>query len=218
LKKADDSLQEIGSGIAMQRTFLLRRYQLGVLLGLWLSLLFWLLFLLTNHKMTPGESPSNTANWPEQSHLVLAPEVPTLLFFAHPQCPCTRASLSSLRIVMSKFAGRVKVYTLFYEPKGAEASWLQTDTVNVARELAGLDVLADQEGAEAKLFDAQTSGQVLLFSTKGELLFQGGITPSRGHNGDNPQLDALLSLLKAEELPEKVVKGPVFGCPLQEEP
>ena len=46
-------------------------------------------------------------------------------------------------------------------------------------------MLRDDDGAEARRFGAETSGQTLLYDARGALAFSGGITGARGHAGDN---------------------------------
>ncbi len=56
-------------------------------------------------------------------------------------------------------------------------------------------MLRDDDGAEAKRFGAETSGQTLLYDERGTLAFSGGITGSRGHAGDNAGRASLLALI-----------------------
>src|SRR5713101_1730239 len=49
---------------------------------------------------TPGRAGSPHANWPATCRLSLDCNRPTLLMFAHPRCPCTRASLGELELLM----------------------------------------------------------------------------------------------------------------------
>src|SRR5689334_12153127 len=42
---------------------------------------------------TPGPSPSPTREWPDASRVHLASDRFTLVLFAHPHCPCTRATI-----------------------------------------------------------------------------------------------------------------------------
>ena len=65
-----------------------------------------------------------------------------------------------------------------------------------------------------------TSGQVLLYQPSGRLAFSGGITPARGHSGDNPGSDAVLSLVRREarQADGVPVTCRVFGCPLFDNP
>ncbi len=60
---------------------------------------------------------------------------------------------------------------------------------------------------------AQTSGQVFLYDKSGDLMFQGGMTSSRGHVGDNDGLNALLGIIIGS-MPAhaRPAHAPVFGC------
>jgi hypothetical protein len=70
----------------------------------------------------------------------------------------------------------------------------------------------DDAGREARRFNADTSGQTALYGRDGTLLFQGGITISRGHSGDNPGRSALEALLENRlSNPNRTL---VFGCAL----
>jgi hypothetical protein len=77
----------------------------------------------------------------------------------------------------------------------------------------------DDGAVEARIFAARTSGYVLLYSPAAKLLFQGGITGSRGHEGDNYGLSRLAGLLiaPAPESPNPVISR-VFGCELAPAP
>jgi hypothetical protein len=57
-----------------------------------------------------------------------------------------------------------------------------------------------------------TSGAVLLYSSDGKLLFQGGITPARGHQGDSFGRQRILALLDGDAPDRR--DAPVFGCAL----
>ena len=56
-----------------------------------------------------------------------------------------------------------------------------------------------------------TSGHALLFDRDGHLLFSGGITPARGHEGDNFGASAIAARLAGRPAPAET---PVFGCPI----
>ena len=53
---------------------------------------------------------------------------------------------------------------------------------------------------------------MLLFSPQGRLLFAGGITPARGHEGDNGGKEAFEYML--EHPNAKTLSFPVYGCGL----
>jgi hypothetical protein len=81
-----------------------------------------------------------------------------------------------------------------------------------AASIPEVQVHCDEAGVEARRFGAFTSGQAFLFSCRGEMLFRGGITESRGHVGDNRGREAMVSLLRDGSVPRATT--PVFGCPL----
>lgn len=150
--------------------------------------------------------------WPEESRLTLSQLRPTLLIFAHPRCPCSRASFRQLERLLTPLHGQVDSVSVFCVPEQASAEWLQTDLVMFAGQLPDMEIRFDEGGTECQRFGAMTSGLVMLFSPAGELLFQGGITASRGHEGDNASSAALAALINGS--PAAVDRMPVYGCPL----
>jgi hypothetical protein len=82
----------------------------------------------------------------------------------------------------------------------------------MAKALPHARVHWDDGGKEAMRFGAATSGYVVLFNTGGSLLFRGGVTASRGHEGDNAGFDSLLVSLRSG-VPARA-SSRVFGCGL----
>jgi len=134
--------------------------------------------------------------------------------FAHPHCPCTRASLGELERLLAQAPGRLSAHVVFLKLAETPADWEKTDLWRKASSITGVTVYVDQAGKEAQRFHAETSGQTLLYDSTGNLRFQGGITFARGHAGDNPGRTALQELLR--EGHSNQVKTPVFGCALFE--
>jgi hypothetical protein len=131
---------------------------------------------------------------------------------AHPQCTCTRASLDELAEILAHATTHPTTYVLFLKPAASDASWEQTDLLKRASALPGVRVIRDDDGVEAKRFGVETSGQTLLYDSRGTLQFSGGITGSRGHAGENAGELALVSLLSHNTADLKT--SSVFGCPL----
>lgn len=150
--------------------------------------------------------------WPDSSHVPRATQGPTLLAFAHPRCACTRATLTELARLMAHTRGRLAVHLLFVVPRGLPAVWAQADLWRSARGIPDLDVATDTGGVEARRFGVKSSGQMLLYSRDGHLLFAGGITPGRGHEGDSAGADAIEQLVAQQ--PAARTTTPVFGCEL----
>jgi hypothetical protein len=193
-----------------------------VLVALWLAGLAFALGALWHYKMMPGVSASTPLVWPRDTHIVANPGTPTLVLFAHPKCPCTRASLTELRGLLSRFGGQVTSYVTFLHPHETRQDWSRTDSWSDANSIPGVYVLPDADGEEATRFGVTTSGHVVLYSARGKLLFSGGITPTRGHVGESPQLQRLVRMLESETGTRRpteastLVSAPVFGCPLQD--
>lgn len=139
----------------------------------------------------------------------------TLIMFAHPRCPCTRASLAELNRLLAQSNGRIAAHVFFFRPPGYPVDWTRTDLWRSAAAIPGVTVQDDVDDALARKFGAETSGYVLLYDTKGKLLFRGGITGSRGHAGDNIGETAIISLAMGQST--TVTQTPVYGCSLMNE-
>jgi hypothetical protein len=130
----------------------------------------------------------------------------------HPHCPCSRASIGELALIMAQSQGRLAAYILFLKPEGFADHWEKTDLWQSAAAIPGVKPIADQDGVEARRFHATTSGQTVLYDAEGRLLFSGGITIARGHAGDNAGRSAIVSLVNTRIAEQ--AETPVFGCPL----
>lgn len=158
---------------------------------------------------TPGREALGPKDWPAETNLVRNPGAPTLVMLMHPQCSCTRASLSELQAVIEKSPRSMRTYVVVYRPHQAKPGWERTDTYAAATRLRGTRVIVDEDGQEAKRFGAFTSGQTFLYDAGGHLRFEGGITLLRGHAGLNSGRADVIRIANGE-----AGKGahPVFGC------
>jgi hypothetical protein len=180
--------------------------------ALWLLMISTGVEILWGYESTPGVAAAAPVRWPDESRLKRATDHATLVMLAHPHCPCTRASIGELAQLMTQAQGRVTAYVLFIKPADFADGWEQTDLLTSAAAIPGVTVVRDDEGLEANLFHAATSGQTMLYDAQGKLLFSGGITGARGHAGDNAGRSSVVSLLTTNESAQH--QTPVFGCPL----
>ncbi len=177
----------------------------------------WLLAILVGHGwllayQDGGDTPAHApTDWPTGSALSPAEGCGTLLLFLHPHCPCSRASLEELTWVLSRTEGKAAGTVVFVCPPGAPADWAHGEYWRRVSATPGLRAVVDAGGRDACRFGATTSGQVLLYDAAGRLVFRGGITDGRGHQGDNPGRRALLDALTTGGGPYTT---DVFGCPL----
>ncbi|MFT3746163.1 MAG: hypothetical protein QM785_17970 [Pyrinomonadaceae bacterium] len=179
---------------------------------------FWVLTVLSGvgvywqYENRPGIAAAAPLTWPAESRIPRVEGRPTLIIAAHPQCPCTRATLTELSRLMNDNQGSLDAFVLFVKPAGASDGWNSGDAWEDAKKIAGVTVVHDELGSEAKIFDAHTSGQTMLFSSDGKLLFTGGITAGRGRRGVSAGESAISALLKGEK--PVVNSTSVYGCPL----
>jgi hypothetical protein len=175
---------------------------------------------MINYEMTAGDAGSPPAAWPPAASFRQQRENPTLLVFAHPKCPCTRATISELARILTRCRSQVETHVIFLKPAEAQKGWEQTSLWNEAQAIPGVNVMGDDRGYFAQLFSVTTSGATLLYDTNGQRQFQGGITASRGHEGANAGSEAIISLLISQQISipneksECPATTPVFGCPL----
>ncbi len=113
---------------------------------------------------------------------------------------------------MAHCQGLLSAQVWFIQPEGVSEEWVKTDLWHAAAAIPGVQVDIDHQCEVARRFQAITSGQTLLYDARGGLIFQGGITISRGHAGDNPGRDSIESLLKQKSTLS--ARAPVFGCAL----
>ncbi len=186
---------------------------LAAALVCWLAVVAAAMVGLWRYKTAPGPVSPSPARWPAESRLDRTEGRPALVMFVLPMCPCTRASLCQLNAVVPRFEGRVDAHVVFALPEGVVEEWRRGGSWDQAASIPGVRVHADPGEREARLFGAKTSGYVVLYDRGDRLSFSGGITASRGHEGDNPGADALAALLGGERA--QLVSWPVFGCPLE---
>lgn len=172
---------------------------------------------LLRYQTTPGERPSVPSRWPSDADLPAVPGRPTLVLFAHPCCPCTRATLNLLRGLLPRYEGRLTAWLSACRPVDRPDGWNELDFGELLAGVPQIEVRDDPEGRAAQRFGVKTSGHVVLYGASGDLLFSGGICSSRGHEGDSVGLQLLREALESELAGEPVpfTRGvPVFGCAL----
>jgi len=184
----------------------------AVLCAFWLTLVAGGLYRIESYGQTAGQTGKIATHWPSDTALKLDFSVPTLVLFIHPHCPCSRATLGELEALLTHCQDRVAAQVVFLQPPGFSKEWVETDLWHTATRLPGAIAIRDEAGVETNRFGARVSGEALLYEVSGELLFQGGITAARGHQGDNQGRATIEALLTGRETPTN--RTPVFGCSL----
>jgi hypothetical protein len=190
-----------------------KRVGIAAALMVWISIVAAGTAILWRYADTPGLPAAPPARWPSGGPLRLAGGRTTLLMFVHPHCPCSKASMGELAIIIAQAGRTLDPYVIFHKPADAAADWTQTDLWDEAKSIPGVHVIEDPAGAIAAQFGVSTSGQTLLYSPAGGLLFRGGITASRGHAGDSNGRAAVITLARGGTPDQE--STPVFGCSLK---
>jgi len=120
--------------------------------------------------------------------------------------------MEELNRLLARCHDGVAAQVWFFKPADFPADWTQSSLWQSEAAIPGVTVQTDPDGAQARLFGAETSGFVLLYNPRGQLLFKGGITGSRGHAGDNAGANAVVSLVDGQEV--SLRQTPVYGCSL----
>lgn len=187
-----------------------RTWRLAI--GAWAVLVLFGLWVAGDYAATAGTRGEAPVGWPAAASFAPSPGKLTLVMFAHPRCPCTRASLSELDRLMSGVGEQAEAWVLFARPASVEATWADTDLVTHARRIPHTRVIDDPGGREAALFGALTSGHLFVFDERGALQLSGGLTAARGHEGPSLGREDVLALLSRRAPAART--HAVFGCPI----
>lgn len=171
---------------------------------LWAVALLWVVGIavggweIYRYETTPGEAHVSPIAWPEDSQVPRPERGPTLVIFIHPECPCSRASMTELREVVRRT--HVVPRVVYIGGDGPDVS-----------DIPGAVRIVDRDGDEARRFGATTSGHVVVYRADGTLAFAGGITGIRGHAGDNRGRRSAIAAVTGED---HDADHAVFGCGL----
>jgi hypothetical protein len=167
-----------------------------------------------HHETTAGPSPSAPLRWPADTPVRLDRERLTLLLFAHPKCPCTRATIAELARLVAACGDRLCCRVFFYSDPPLGSEFDHGEAWDDASRIPGVLVGSDPLASLALRFGVTTSGTVLVYDGAGALRFAGGITAGRGHQGDNAGVARIARLARGERI--EADRTPVFGCPIVE--
>ena len=189
-----------------------RKWLWGAMAVVWVVVVAAGMRVMLNYENTPGHAGDPPAMWPAQSRIPRTAGLPTIVIMGHPKCPCTRATIGELAVMMARLHNRATAVVVLARPQGTPDGWDDTDLRRSAAEIPGATVMSDLDEVEADRFNAGVSGQTMLYSAEGKLLFSGGITASRGHSGDNVGRSSIVSLVTYGTAER--ARTPVFGCAL----
>ena len=185
-------------------------YSIGIIFLIWGLLIVTGTYQLLTYEYAPGSDTNFPITWPNKKEVNLATSGFTIVMVVHPKCSCSEASIGELSKLVARFPNILHAKILFVISLNADQNWKESDNWIAANEIPGAEVKYDIDGKLTKIFNLKTSGSTLLYNSKGELLFSGGITASRGHWGDNTGTQAISDIITKGSSDAKATA--VFGC------
>jgi hypothetical protein len=167
---------------------------------------------LHSYETTAAITTASPPQWPTGVTLPRPAGKPVLIMMLHPNCPCSRASITELVALLAQHRTQLTAYAVFTTSTGTPQDPATRDIWTTAASTPGLIAIRDNGTAIGHAFHATTSGQVFLYDTDGNLRFTGGITPSRAHTGDNFGTRSIETFLSTGVAPNSQTR--VFGCAL----
>lgn len=164
---------------------------------------------VTDYASRPGRSADSPKNLPSEILDRQSDYLPKLLIFLHPYCPCSRATLAELARLNARNRNLAETRVYFYQPDDQPDDWARTELWRQASAIPNVTIQTVSE-EDLREFGVTTSGQTLLYNAYGQLLFSGGITATRGHEGDNAGSESIENYLRTGKT--TVSQTPVFGC------
>lgn len=162
---------------------------------------------LMKYSAAEGRTGVINKDWPESTQLKFKNPY-ELVVFIHPGCSCSKASLVELSRLVSQ-ESEIASQIVFMKTAKLSSLLEGNDLLAQARRIPRATIIFDEDGKEAKIFGALTSGHTFLYHEERGLLFSGGITAARGHEGKSVGQESIQHLLKNK--PARNIAS-VFGC------
>lgn len=163
---------------------------------------------IMDYTARPGRSAISPFELKDKNLISPQTNSPKLLIFLHPHCPCGRATLAELARLTAR-NDNLDVIVFFYLPSDQPQEWVESHIWHQAQSISNIKVKIIGD-TEIKQFGAITSGQTLLYDTRRKLIFSGGITPGRGHEGGNAGIETIEKYLRSGKT--DFTETPVYGC------
>lgn len=183
------------------------KYEVGVWAvgALWLAAILAAGYVWERYDATPGPAEVPVAAAP-----IAKPSGWRLTVYVHPRCPCSRATIQQT-IALAGECPHLSVRVVFVRPPNTPAGWERGELWEQAERLLGATVTCDVDGVEARSVGAETSGAAVLTDPTGQAVFLGGLTSSRGRDGEGAGRRVVRGWVRGEAA---VASSPVYGCPL----
>lgn len=187
----------------------IKKFILVLFVTIWAILLGIGFVWMADYTSRPGLPAKFNAKIPAEYFQKSTENLPQLFLFLHPKCSCSLATLSELEHLVADNQNRLEITVFFYKPVEESDDWVKTNLWYRTRRISPVKIVI-LTGDEIEKFGVITSGQTLLYDGDENLIFSGGITVARGHEGKSIGREAIENYLQARNI--SVRETPVFGC------
>ncbi|QEG20794.1 hypothetical protein [Mariniblastus fucicola] len=166
--------------------------------------------VLVDYSSRPGPVAPTPRQFPAQAFPDREKGTPTIVVAYHPKCPCTFATVRCLERLRTEFRCKPNLIAYAYRPESAPDSWIESSSTAILRKFEGTVIDPDAEASVSRQFGARVSGHVFVYDGNDKLVFSGGITPGRGHEG---YCEASLQFVRSVNgATTESTQWPIFGC------
>lgn len=175
----------------------------------------WAIFIgigfvsMADYSSRPGSPANITVEFPENLPSNEKNNLPKIFVFFHPKCPCSSATISELEHLIADTQNLAVTTVFFYKPVNESDEWVKTNLWETAKQIPTVEIEIMNEDEMSK-FGVITSGQTIVYDSQDNLIFSGGITVGRGHEGESLGRKSIENYLKTGEI--ETDKTAVFGC------
>ena len=107
---------------------------------IWTTILVSGQFYLSEYETRPGATAVSPVFISAGEMHKRAKNLLTLLIFAHPQCPCTHATLRELERLVAHCQGLIGIRVLFLQPANEPREWVETGLWQQASKIGDVSV------------------------------------------------------------------------------
>jgi hypothetical protein len=187
-----------------------KKISLMIFAAIWTVIFFVSWSLFYSFSTTAGKH-TVMMRWPASEALPLLHDKPNILIFLHPKCSCSVASIAEFRRLVDSLSGRVHVRAILMKYQQVRSKEIPEGFASLF-EIPEIKISRDDDGIISKSLGALTSGIVYLIDEEGLVVYQGGLTASRGHGGITAGSEFIRAWVTKRD--DKTFMQKVFGCHL----
>jgi len=159
---------------------------------------------------TPGDH-TVVQSWILQDKLPLKHQLASLVVLIHPKCSCSTATLKEVERLKIGLKDKLDVKLVFISYGDKSKNWYQGPVWDLAVSMKkNVSIVLDNDGQILKTLGTKTSGTAYLVGPDLKVVFQGGLTPIRGHEGATSGQAFIASWVKGNTKSSLIQK--IFGC------